>query len=117
MVKTDVVYASPDGTDVKLDFVRPDGEGPFPLARVHSRWRLDWRKPTRSSPNQQKTFAGFGIASAAVQYRFIPKHQHPAQLDDITAAIRFLSKNKADYKVDSDRIALMGARLAATSRC
>lgn len=107
IVKTDIVYASPGGTDVKLDFVRPDGEGPFPLAVfIHGG---GWIGGTyKEFANQQKTFAGFGIATAAVQYRFIPKHQHPAQLDDITAAIRFLSKNKAEYHVDPDRIALMG---------
>jgi acetyl esterase/lipase len=107
VVKTDVVYASPGGADVALDFVRPDGDGPYPLiVLIHGG---GWIGGSRKEfADQQKTYATFGVASVAVQYRFIPKHAHPAQLDDITAAIRFLSKNKAEYRVDPDRIALMG---------
>lgn len=107
IAKADIVYAQPGGTDVALDLVRPDGEGPYPLVVfIHGGgWIGGSRKEFAA---QQKTFAQFGVASAAVQYRLIPKHQHPAQLDDVTAALRFLSKNRGEYKLDPDRVALMG---------
>ena len=98
VVQKDVVYASPGGTDLKLDFARPDGDGPFPLVvLVHGG---GWRQGSRTEfAEGQKAFAGF---------RFAPKHRFPAQLDDVTAAVAFLAENKKAYRIDPDRVGLMG---------
>jgi acetyl esterase/lipase len=103
----DVVFASPGGSDLKLDFVRPAGDGPFPLViLVHGGgWKVGSR--TEYAAGQQG-FAKFGFATAAVQYRLTPKHTYPAQRDDITAAIEFLVKNKTKYAIDPERVGLMG---------
>ncbi|MGL4464091.1 MAG: alpha/beta hydrolase fold domain-containing protein [Planctomycetia bacterium] len=100
--------AGPGGTDLKLDFVRPAGKGPFPLVvLVHGG---GWRVGSRTDYAEgQQGFAKFGFATASVQYRFAPKHTYPAQRDDIADALRFLVKNKEKYAVDPDRIGLMGA--------
>lgn len=107
VVEKDVVFASPGGTDLKLDFVRPAGDGPFPvIVFVHGgAWRLGSR--TEYADGQQAV-AQLGFASASVQYRFAPKHKFPAQLDDVTAAITFLATNKAKYHIDPARVGLMG---------
>lgn len=107
VIEKDIVYASPGGTDLKFDFARPDGEGPFPLVvLVHGG---GWRQGSRTEfADGQKAFAGFGFATAAVQYRLTPKHQFPAQLDDVTAAIMFLAENKKKFRIDPDRVGLMG---------
>lgn len=103
----DIVFASPGGTDLKLDFVRPAGDGPFPLVvGIHGGgWVMGSRKEFAEA---QVLLAKAGYAVASVQYRFAPKYQFPAQLDDVTAAIRFLVANAKKYKLDPDRIGLAG---------
>jgi len=107
-----VVYASPNGSDLKLDFVRPAGDGPFPLVVcVHGG---GWQAGSRSDfKDFQKAFAGMGFASASVQYRFPPKDRFPAQLDDITAAVRFLTENRQRLQIDPDRVGFIGGSAGA----
>jgi acetyl esterase/lipase len=102
-----VVYAMHDATDLHLDFVRPEGDGPFPLVLcIHGGgWRAGSRQDYREF---QQKISEMGFASASVQYRFAPKHLFPAQLDDVRAAIEFLAKNKAEYRIDPQRIATFG---------
>ena len=103
----DLVFASPDKTDLQLDFVRPAGDGPFPLVVfVHGGgWQIGSRAEYREA---QIGFAKYGFASAAVQYRFAPKHRFPAPLDDVTAAIRYLADAKKRFRIDPERIGMMG---------
>jgi acetyl esterase/lipase len=103
----DVTYASPDKTDLKLDFVRPAGDGPFPLiVAIHGGgWRIGSRTEYKDF---QKHMATIGYATAAVQYRLTPKHRFPAPLEDVTNAIKFLAANKTKYHIDPKRVGLMG---------
>ncbi|MCX7590083.1 MAG: alpha/beta hydrolase fold domain-containing protein [Kiritimatiellae bacterium] len=106
-LELNVVYSSPNGNDLKLNFVRPAGNGPFPLVLcIHGGgWQF-------GSYNEyldfQKAFAAAGIATASVQYRFPPKNRFPAQLDDITASVRFLVENHKRFRIDPDCIGLTG---------
>ncbi|MGL6073724.1 MAG: alpha/beta hydrolase fold domain-containing protein [Fimbriiglobus sp.] len=108
VVEKDLVFAKPDGEELKLDFVRPAGDGPFPLVIfLHGG---GWRGGSRAEYAQgQLSFAKLGFASAAVQYRFAPKHKYPTQINDITEAIQYLAKNKVKFAIDPERIGLMGA--------
>jgi acetyl esterase/lipase len=107
-----VVYASPDKNGLKLDFVRPAGDGPFPLVVcVHGgAWQVGSRADFKDF---QKAFTGMGFASASVQYRFAPKDRFPAQLDDITAAVRFLAENRERFRIDPDRVGFIGGSAGA----
>lgn len=106
-LELNVVYSSPNGNDLKMNFVRPAGNGPFPLVLcIHGGgWQF-------GSHNEyldfQKAFAAAGIASASVQYRFAPKSRFPAQLDDITASVRFLVGNHKRFRIDPDRLGMTG---------
>jgi acetyl esterase/lipase len=107
LVEKGIVYATPDATDLQLDFVRPAGEGPFPLlVLIHGG---GWQFGSRTEFAQgQLGFAKIGFATAAVQYRFAPKHKYPAQKQDVQAAIEFLVAEQTNYRIDPDRVALMG---------
>jgi acetyl esterase/lipase len=105
--RPDVVYSSPNGTELLLDFVRPEGDGPFPLILcIHGG---GWRQGSRTDYREfQQKMSELGMASASIQYRLTPKHQFPAQIDDVQAAIKYLVEHKADYKIDPQRIATFG---------
>ena len=107
-IQKDIVYATVDGSDLKLDLIQPtNGEGPFPLII----WSHPgaWRMLDRSFYHDaMKDFARSSYVSASVQYRFAPKYKHPAQLDDMRAALKFLRKNATEYKIDPERIVLAG---------
>ena len=107
VVEKGIVYASLDGGDLQLDFVRPAGEGPFPLlVLIHGG---GWRLGSKTEYAQgQLGFAKIGFATAAVQYRFAPQHKYPAQKQDVQSAIEFLVANKSTYRIDPNRVALMG---------
>jgi acetyl esterase/lipase len=106
-IDRDVVYSTRNGIDLKLNFVRPSGKGPFPLVVcIHGG---GWQFGTYNEyMDFQKAFAAAGIASASVQYRFAPKDRFPAQLDDIIASVRFLAENQERFRIDPNRIGMMG---------
>lgn len=49
-----------------------------------------------------------GYVAAAVSYRLAPRHQFPAPVEDVKAAVRFLRANAERYGLDSQRIGAMG---------
>jgi acetyl esterase/lipase len=93
---------------LKLDFIRPTtAEGPFPLIIwLHGGgWRMGDRKDCHPG---MPGMAKLGWSGAAVQYRFAPKHKYPAQIEDVRMALAFLRTNAKKYKIDADRIAVVG---------
>lgn len=111
-VQQDIVYANASGTELKLDMVQPKGDGPFPLIIwIHGgAWQIGDRKDCHES---MIGFARLGYVGAAVQYRFAPKYKYPAQLEDVQAALAFLRKNAKIYKIDPERIGVVGGSAGA----
>lgn len=107
VVQLNEVYAKVDKEELKFDFYRPSGDGPFPLVIcIHGG---GWAAGSKGDYKDfQMNMAKMGIASASVQYRFIPKHKFPTQIDDCTNALKFLIAEKAKYKIDPKRVMTMG---------
>jgi pectinesterase len=107
-VKTDIEYAQAGGESLKLDAFVPAGKGPFPaVIFVHGG---GWSGGDKTGGNDplfvplaQKGFAWFTI-----NYRLAPKHHHPAPVEDVEAAIRWVKAHAAEFKVDPQRLALVG---------
>ncbi|MDR3637581.1 MAG: alpha/beta hydrolase fold domain-containing protein [Isosphaeraceae bacterium] len=110
--RLDVVFANPGGQALKLDFVRPAGDGPFPLVvLVHSG---GWREGARTEFREhQPALAKLGLASAAVDFRLAPAHRFPAAVDDVVAALKYLASEQKSLRIDTDRIALLGTSSGA----
>lgn len=104
----DVVYENISGVALTLDAHVPDGAGPFPAAiLVHGGgWVAGDKEQYITYIFQPLTDAGFAWFS--INYRLAPQFRFPAEADDVEAAIRFVKKNAAKYKVDAKRIALIG---------
>lgn len=107
-LRKDIEYGRVEGVSLKLDAFVPEGPGPFPTAiLVHGGGWEGGDKQTYITyifePLSQAGFTWFSI-----DYRLAPKHPFPAAVDDVQRAIRFVKENAKQYKVDPDRIALIG---------
>jgi acetyl esterase/lipase len=106
--KNDVTYASPNGTELKLDLAWPgEGEGPFPVVLVihGGAWRSGNKDQMRPA---LQDFARRGYVAVSPQYRFCPKETFPAQVHDVKAAVRWLKANAKDYKIDPGHVGAVG---------
>lgn len=121
-VQNDILYGWAGGEELRLDVSVPDGPGPFPaVILVHGG---GWTSGDKSG-GPLKTFmvpmqaplAAAGYAYFSINYRLAPKHPHPAALEDVQTAIRWVKAHAAHYHLDPHRIALAGdssgAQLAA----
>ena len=99
----DVVYQTVDGVEVKLDLAIPAGPGPFPLVLcIHGgAWHVGDKSKFTSLIED---LARHDYVGASINYRLAPKVHFPAPFDDTKAALLFLKKNAAEYKIDVTRI-------------
>jgi len=49
-----------------------------------------------------------GYVAATASYRLAPRHQFPAAVEDVKAAVRFLRANAKEYGIDADHIGATG---------
>ncbi len=97
------------GEDYKLtcDVYVPHGAGPYPtLLAIHGGgWasgnKFQWFRHARK-------MARAGFVVVAINYRHAPKYKFPAQIHDCKAAVRWIRKNAATYKVDSNCLGGIG---------
>ena len=106
--KTDVEFAKVDDVSLTLDANVPDGPGPFPtVILVHGGGFVRGDKQSYIKPIfEPLTQAGFTWFT--VNYRLAPKFRYPACAEDVERAIRWVKDHAKEYKVDPNRIALVG---------
>ncbi|HTM90624.1 MAG TPA: alpha/beta hydrolase [Terriglobales bacterium] len=104
----DVVYGHAGGVELTLDANIPEGSGPFPAAvLVHGGgWVAGNKQEYITYIFQPLSDAGFAWFS--INYRLAPQYQFPAPADDVEQAIRFVKAHAAEYKIDPQRMALIG---------
>src|SRR5690554_2934000 len=107
-LRTDIEFARPGNESLTLDASVPDGAGPFPaVVIVHGGGFVRGTKTSYVTP-LFPVFNEAGFAWFSINYRLAPKHPFPAAIEDVEAAIRWVKKHAAEYKVDTRRIALLG---------
>lgn len=55
-----------------------------------------------------KWFNSIGVTGIVLRYRLGPRYRHPAPLQDVQRAIRFVRANAAQFGIAADRIGVMG---------
>jgi acetyl esterase/lipase len=106
-VEKNLVYATKDKKDLKLDAYLPTGNGPKPsVVVIHgggwmsgSKWQLG---------RYAAALAKRGVNTFAINYRLAPKYKHPAQVEDCRDAVRWVRKNSKKYGGDPKRIGALG---------
>lgn len=108
LFERDIEYSNPDGEPLQLNLARPragDGLRPAILC-IHGG---GFRAGSREGYNPFCVkLAQRGFVAATVTYRLAPKHQFPAAVYDVKAAVRWLRANAAKYQIDPARIGVTG---------
>ena len=106
--ETDIEYSNV-GARVAMDIVRPKAAGAQKRPAVLLVHGGGFRRGNRESylPVAVR-LAERGYVAATASYRLAPRHQFPAAVEDVKAAVRFLRANADKYGIDPDRIGAMG---------
>jgi len=105
----DVLYATMDGQEQRLDIAWPNGPGPFPLiVFIHGG---GWSSGDKAIFNEELTrMAGAGYVAATLNYRLASPgvNLFPAAVQDVRCGLRWLRSQASSYGIDPNRVAAMG---------
>ena len=106
-IQRGIIFANPDGVELKLNLYRPltTGKHPAIVMIYGGAWQ-------RGTPSNDEVFsrymAGQGYSVVAIDYRHAPQYQFPTQLEDVQTALQYIKDNADELEVDCDRLAIMG---------
>jgi acetyl esterase/lipase len=108
VTKTDVVYGRVEGSALLANIAYPDGPSLKPaIISVHGgRWRAGNRADASSIKVQQ--WAEFGYFAMSIDYRLVGGSPAPAPQLDLLCAIRWLHAHAEEYRIDPERVYLIG---------
>ncbi len=107
VVKRDIPYVPGGASQQTLDLYAPKSAKEVPVVIfVHGG---EWTKGDKSEVSYKpKFFNENGIVFVSVNYRLSGTAQHPAQVNDVAAAIRWLRDHVVKYGGDPRKLVLMG---------
>lgn len=106
--ETDIEYANPDDQHLQLNLARPaqiEGRAPAILCIHGGGFRAGKRE---GWDERCRKLAERGYVAATATYRLAPKYQFPAAIYDVKAAVRWLRANADKYRIDPERIGVVG---------
>ena len=111
-ISRDIAYSKPGIRPLKLDvyepLVRPAQGDLYPAIIVlHPGGWHQYDKSQHFAPHN-RYLASQGYVVFDVQYRLSQEATWPAPLDDIVCAIEWVRQHAANYRIDTEKIALMG---------
>ena len=106
--RTDVIYGRVEGSALLANIAYPDGPSLKPaIISVHGgRWRAGNRTDASSIKVQQ--WAEFGFFAMSIDYRLVGGSPAPAPQLDLLCAIRWVHAHADEYRIDPERIYLIG---------
>jgi predicted amidohydrolase YtcJ/predicted esterase len=106
--KQDVIYGRVEGSALLADIAHPSAGDKLPaIISVHGgRWRAGNR--TDASSIKVAQWAGFGFFAMSIDYRLVGGSPAPASYLDTLTAIRWVHAHAQEYKIDPERVYLIG---------
>jgi len=103
----DLEYAQVKGLSLRLDLYRPSARPSAPMPLVIWVHGGGWKTGTKANcPAAWLATQGYAVAS--LDFRLLPEHPWPAQIEDPIAALRWLRRESGKYGYDASRSAAMG---------
>ena len=103
-----LVWAKPQGFELKADLYLPKGNGPFPaIVFLHGGGFTDRNRAQLR--RQAAHMATLGMVGFAIEYRVAKEAPYPAAVYDAKAAVRWLRANAAEYHIDPEHILAVGS--------
>lgn len=100
-------FQAADGSPLDLEIYRAASDQPHPALVVI--YGGAWQ---RGDPSQQASFNAYmaaqGYTVVAIDYRHAPQHRFPAQIEDVLAALQWVTAQADLYQIDLNRVGLMG---------
>jgi acetyl esterase/lipase len=105
-VTKDLTYTTNAEDPQRGDLYQPTGNGPFPaIVYIHGG---SWRSGDKSIYQKLATdLAASGYAGFSIDYDLHP-HSFPISFEEAQAAVRFLRKHAAEYRIDPNQIVVAG---------
>ena len=108
----DLTYAEYGPRKMLADLFIPKGKGPYPAALIiHGGGWIKGDKMKFRAMGLEMAKRGF--VSMAIDYRLAEEALFPANIHDCHAAVRFLRAHAGKYKVDPERIGVVGGSAGA----
>ncbi len=106
--KKDLIYGVAAGSGLLADLAWPEGQSGLPVVLIVHGGR--WRAGSKNDANytKQDQFAAAGFFAMNIDYRLIDASPAPAPYQDIQTAIRWIHAHAAEYRLDENRIFLIG---------
>ncbi|MDQ6773880.1 MAG: alpha/beta hydrolase [Candidatus Dormibacteraeota bacterium] len=118
---TTLTYCSPGGKPLAMDVTEPASAASRPapaVLYVHGGgWFMGDRQPSGGFAGQEGALfiplrdelTKRGFVVAAIDYRLVPLHPWPAQIEDAKCAVRFMRAQAARLNIDPNRIGTWGS--------
>jgi acetyl esterase len=107
-LRKDIEYGKVGDLSLTLDAYVPEGPGPFPTAIVvHGGSFVRGDKQSYVQPLFPLLTKG-NFTWFTINYRLAPQYKFPSGIEDVERAIQFVRGHARQYKVDVNRIALIG---------
>ena len=91
----------------KMDIYYPASGGPWPVFfYVHGG---SWMEGDKAEGEGWRGLNEQGFLVVSLNYRMAPIDKFPTMIEDLKCAVRYLRTNAADYNLDPDHIAALGA--------
>lgn len=102
---------TPDGTTLVLNIYQPPATSiqPDPHPAIITIYGGAWQHGAPAATDRFSTYmAAQGYTVVAIDYRHAPEHRFPTQLEDVQTALAWVGDRALDYRIDSNRVALVG---------
>lgn len=111
-IERNIIFASPDNIDLKLNVYRPLSPGIYPAIIII--YGGAWK---RGKPSNDEAFSCYiaaqGYSAIAIDYRHAPQYKYPTQIQDVTTAFQYIKNHAEQLEIDLERIAIMGRSAGA----